>query len=95
MGIFAMQEGRLLEARGLLENALGQVRSAADLLTEAETLEELAVLEMLEGNSEQSNGRAEEAGRIYRGMGADRRAERMEERLREVVAGAGVAPGPA
>lgn len=91
LGIFAMREGKLPEARRLLEDALERVRSAADLLTEAEVLEELAVLEKLEGNPGESARRAGEAAVIYRAMGADRRADRVEERLQEDAEGSGVA----
>lgn len=92
LGIVAAAGGHLLEAGEHLRNALAKAKQPGDRLTEAQVLEELAVLEMLEGNPERSRGRAEEAGRIYRGMGADRRAGRMEERLREVAAGFGAAP---
>jgi len=81
LAIFARQEGRLGEARRLLEASLPLVREAVDRLTEAEILEELAVLEKMEGDPGESARRAGEAALIYRGMGAARRAERMEERL--------------
>lgn len=81
LAIFARQERRFDEARRLLKAGLPLVRDAGDKLTEAEILEELAVLEKQEGNSGESARHAVEAARIYRGMGADRRAERMEERL--------------
>lgn len=93
LAIFARYERRLDDARGLLESALTCVRKAGDRLTEAEVLEEQAVLEKLEGNADGSTHRAGEAAVIYRAVGADRRAERMEERLRGVAAGTGAVPG--
>lgn len=93
LAIFARYEGRLDEARRLLGSALACVREAGDRLTEAEVLEEQAVLEKLEGNLGGSTHRAGEAAVIYRALGADRRGERMEERLRGIAAGSGTAPG--
>jgi tetratricopeptide (TPR) repeat protein len=93
LGIFAIREERLLDGRELLEAALVRIREAAGLLTEAEILEELAVLEKLEGSSGESVRRAGEAGLIYRGMGAGCRAEKMRRRLSEVVAGNDSGPG--
>ncbi|MET0400226.1 MAG: hypothetical protein ABW277_25780 [Longimicrobiaceae bacterium] len=93
LAIFALRERRLDQARRLLQPALERIREAVDRLTEAEILEELAVLEKLEGNAGESARRAAEAGSIYRGMGAVRRADRMEERLRAAAPGSGPTPG--
>jgi len=93
LGIFAMQEGRLFDGRELLGVSLARTREAGDKLTEAEILEELAVLEKREGNPGESVRRAGEAGRIYRGMGAGCRAAKMERRLGEVASGSGSDPG--
>ncbi len=85
LGIIAAGTGRFDTARQHLEMALATLQSTGDRLTLAETLEEMAVLDRLEGNMVQSIRRAEEAGLIYRGMGAARRAGRMEKRLSEVA----------
>lgn len=84
LGIFAIQEDRFGDARRLLETGLARVREAVDKITEAEILEELAVLEKLEGNQAESARWAEEASRIYRGVGADRRADNFERRLSDM-----------
>lgn len=93
LAIFALHERRLDEARRLLDGSLIRIRTAVDKLTEAEILEEMAVLEKLEGNAGESVRRAGEAGLIYRGMGAGCRAERMERRLSEAAAGHGPGTG--
>lgn len=93
LAIFALHERQREEARRLLDRGLFHIRTAVDRLTEAEILEEMAVLEKLEGNAGESVRRAEEAGLIYRGIGAGCRAERMERRLSEVVPGPGHDPG--
>jgi tetratricopeptide (TPR) repeat protein len=94
LGMFAIEEGRLLEGRELLGAALARTREAGARLTEAEILEEFAVLEKREGNAGESVRRAGEAGRIYRGMGAGCRAARMERRLGEAASGNGSDLGP-
>ena len=85
LAIFALREGQSDEARRLLEAGLKLVREAVDKLTEAEILEELSVLEKMAGNLEESAQRAKEAAVLYRGMGADCRADKMERRLSEVT----------
>lgn len=93
LAIFALHERRFDEARRLLDAALARIREATDRLTEAEILEELAVLEKLEGNVGESARWAGDATLIYSRMGAGRRAERMERRLSEVAPGPRPVPG--
>ncbi|HEX2094298.1 MAG TPA: tetratricopeptide repeat protein [Longimicrobiaceae bacterium] len=81
LGIIAARQGKRSEARGLLEDALTRIRTVTDRLTEAEILEELAVLEHLEGNATASADRAGEARRLYLQLGATPRAERLGGRL--------------
>lgn len=80
-GSVALAEGRREEARRRFARALERLAAGHDLLSEAQTYEELAVLERQEGNAAASREAREAAERIYREMSAPGRAERLRGRL--------------
>lgn len=88
LGIVAAARGDLPRCREYLELALPTARATANPLLEAEVLEEIAVLERLEGDSPASRSAADAAARVYLGIGADARAERMRARLAARAPGA-------
>lgn len=81
LGIVVAGQGRRDEARRYFQDAIGKVRSAAERLTEAQVLEEMAVLEREEGNEVASAGLAEDASTIYLELGAPLRAQMLRARL--------------
>lgn len=81
LGIIALRAGMNPEAGRHLAVALGYARRSGDRLTEAETLEELAVLEAGQGDLDAAGAARTEAAAIYRSYGALERVRRMQERL--------------
>ena len=81
LGIIVAGQGKRDEARQYFRAALKIVRRAIERLTEAQVLEEMAVLEQEEGNEVPSAEMAEEACAIYLELGAPLRAQTLRVRL--------------
>jgi ATP/maltotriose-dependent transcriptional regulator MalT len=81
LGIVARVEGRLDHARDLLEEAHRRLRGGVDRVTEAEVLEERAVLEQAAGDPAAAERAAAAAARLYTRLTAPRRAARLRARL--------------
>lgn len=90
LGMAARAQGRLDQARDLLEEAHRRLRGGVDRVTEAEVLEERAVLEQAAGDPVAAERAAAGAARLYTRLTAPRRAARLRARLAED----GAAPVP-
>lgn len=88
MGMAALALGRLDEAREHLTAAHRRLAGGVDLVTEAEVLEERAVLEQAAGDAAASARAASEAARLYVSLTAPRRAAWMRARLAAAAASA-------
>lgn len=84
LGIIALRAGRNIEARTYLETALEYSLRSGDRLTEAETLEEMAVLQAKRGVSDAAEAARSLAAEIYGSYGALVRVQRMQKRLAEI-----------
>lgn len=80
LGMIAVAQGRRGDARTLFDQALIYVRRAFDRLAEAETLEEIAVLDLMDGKASATDV-AEAACALYRQIGTEPRAMRVHRRL--------------
>jgi len=87
LGILAGSRGRFSEAREHLQFSLQVAYEVGDRLVQAETHEELAYLEERCGNANLVSDLVHKATALYSAMGAERRAERLRERLGVAVAG--------
>jgi ATP/maltotriose-dependent transcriptional regulator MalT len=81
LGMAARAEGRLDHARDLLEEAHRRLRGGVDRVTEAEVLEERAVVEQAAGYPVAAERAADAAARLYTRLTAPRRAARLRARL--------------
>jgi tetratricopeptide (TPR) repeat protein len=81
LGIISSGQGRHEEARCYFQEALEMVRAAGEPLTEAEVLEEMAVLDQQVGNGAVASALAEAAYAIYLRLGSPPRAEQLRVRL--------------
>lgn len=81
LGVVTTHVGRNAEAREHFEKALQFATHSGDRLTEAEILEELAVLDAKDGNREAASERGGAASDIYRALGAFQRAQKAQERI--------------
>lgn len=84
LGIIALRRGRDDQAGKYLRTALEYTRRSGDRLTEAETLEELAVLQAKRGGYDAADSAQNLAAEIYQSYGALMRVQRMQERLAEL-----------
>jgi tetratricopeptide (TPR) repeat protein len=83
LGIIASRAGQDGKAHAYLTTALEYTRRGGDRLTEAETLEEMAVLQRGRGDLEAAGAAQKRAAEIYQSYGALERIQRMRERLAE------------
>ncbi|HEU0077041.1 MAG TPA: hypothetical protein VFQ76_05285, partial [Longimicrobiaceae bacterium] len=81
--MIALRAGRSAQADGYLATALEYTRRSGDRLTEAETLEEVSVLQARRGDSVAAESAMSRAAEIYRSYGAHARIRRMQERMAE------------
>lgn len=86
MGTIANLCGHDEKAGDFLQLALSHARESGDRLAEAETLEELAVLQTRRSEADTASKSSSEAAAIYSALSATVRTERMQHRLAAVQA---------
>jgi tetratricopeptide (TPR) repeat protein len=86
LGLVALEDGRLPDARALLQRALAAARGGGGPLLEAESELALGVLEAAAGSEQAAAAHQASAERLFTTIGATSWGERMRTRLTDVAA---------